>query len=760
MWRTSDQSSGRSTRAGLVQHRTLTTISLSRGSKGVKRIAQPTIDEKTMINEIKTETADINVGLTCNQDVSMKIISFCKQPFLAGAANPFPEETPTKILSRQYRIADLVVDPSFTGYRVNFPQALFQVPAIAKALSSFYYFHADLQVMVKINATPYHQGALMVSFVHDAPDTLALSTAQLSVYSPVMMNYATSDAVTLNYSWMCPELYSTTVYTGGPHAIGSLFLAPIAPVVNISSANDSISVTIYASFKEPKTAGFINDPIVLQSGTQDKFAPTQEAENKSASGLVTARGAVSLLSPIFRSIPIVGQVYDTIAAVAKNLSSIMDKPRDLTKAMKMVPDYTVPMCNGTGIDDSSRLSLYPASALKTKGVFPHDCHTTNMSFVELASTPMLHYQQVLSETTPSFELVVDPMFLGTYNILDPGVTIQPDYMMYLFSMHKFWRGSIKYFIIFNTSAFVTARIRVSYAINPTETNFGYGGDFPSRVIEIQGTTQCTFIAPYLAPTPYRPVLEPFTDITTGPPKINISLLTLPVASQGSDPFITATVFRGGGPDMQFVNLQQSTITLQCDVQKEFKNKFEPLACDCTLSFEDGYTTAETSMFLIDAMRRYSPAASNVFPIYNNLDDLDNGFNDWRTPYCLISTMFKYWRGSYRKKYLLNQTATSWDGVSQTFLGGFNAYGAALYTPASHAPQLTVEMPYQAAHPYLAQEDNSYAIPYENEVPTLNVPGTVQVSLISAGEDFVMGYLTHPRAFHKEPTRSKLITPGL
>lgn len=709
---------------------------------------------------------DNKKGLTCTEDVAVTTISFCKQPFLSQVANPFEEQTPTKILTRQYKIGEFDIDPSWVQQSYGFPAALLSIPAISNAVKSFYYFHSDVEISVKINSTPYHQGMMQMSFKHETTqgEVESIPTTSLGAYSPVIFNYSTSDTVDATYSWMSPSLYCNLPYTNPNNIIGTLIMRPIVPLANTMSTNAVIKVTVYARFVNPHLAGFVSTVTAQAAEGSGKFsAVTKEQVDKSAECSPVSSAPAISLRPLFRAIPIIGDAYDTFASMAKSVTSLLDKPRDLKMPQRMLPELAPDMSQGTGLDLSNRISLYPGSNLATTSIFPGECHSSNMLVAEIASIPLLHHIYNFSTENDQFEIGATPEFTGSENIDTPSVI--PDYLMWVQQSHRFWRGSIKYLVWFVTNSFTTARIRVSYAIDPAAANFGLGGDYPSRIIEVKGTTKITIQVPYLFSSVFRQTDNIGTHPATLTPKIVFSLLTLPIMATGAAPLITAVVYRGGGEDMQFQGLCSSIISppapveAQTSVHGEFKRKFDPIACDCTLTCEAGFISSETTSRVIDCMRRYCEADPIEFgqkmwtwPVVGT-----NTTTLWRDPYYYYAELFRYFRGSVRFKNFIPQNTTAnyvSNGLIDAQGTNLDQGSGFLITYPGVNPISAIEVPWFSTYPYRPKDTDtilpSHALnpvqPFINPVFT--------TTYVSAGDDFQMGYLVHLPTLTPEESENK------
>ena len=94
-------------------------------------------------------TLGVESGFTSTEPTG-RIVDIMKRACVGEWRTRF---TPTAILTRQYLIASGVITPAFAGLTFNFPQVMYAIPAIQKALSSFYYFRSDLKITLKLILT-------------------------------------------------------------------------------------------------------------------------------------------------------------------------------------------------------------------------------------------------------------------------------------------------------------------------------------------------------------------------------------------------------------------------------------------------------------------------------------------------------------------------------------------------------------------------------------------------------------------------------
>jgi hypothetical protein len=404
---------------------------------------------------------------------------------------------------------------------------------------------------------------------------------------------------------------------------------------------------------------------------------------------------------------------------------------------------------------------------------------------ELAQIPMLYAMYDFNADRTTYNLYAFPLATEWNN---SGTLVQPDYLAYAAGMHRYWRGGIKYMIYFVTNSFTTARFRVSYIVDPLQDNLAGGGDFPSTVIEVKGSTIMKFTVPFLYQVPYRQtrpadVVPPDNGYIRSP-KVQIECIALPVASQGSAPNVTAVIFRAGAEDTQFASLQStiydaeyalppSEIVGQCSVQDTFKFKFDPISCNCSMAIEAGYTTTETTGKISDVMKRFAENGNlqlnirQVWPVTTTGGTVPTGpgvlpgAQYTKQPYMLLTNLFKYQRGAIRYRFLNPMTTPVLENVIITPATLETADSGSGMTAwiRSHNPVHTIEVPWIGTVPYYPL---TLALSIVNEqtmsVQNFAIDEELTVAAFqSFGDDRVLSYLMPPPLFVAYPTSTTTTT---
>jgi hypothetical protein len=676
------------------------------------------------------------------------------KPFM----NPFPDQTPHAILNREYLMTRITWTAGTTGTRIPFPGSLFGVPAIAKALATFYYFRADLQVSIRLNSTPYHKGMLMVNFVHDwktiGPSVVLPNLKQLSCHNPVLLNFSSADCCDIRIPRLTPgnflPIRPAGVIDPQDTSIGFLALNPIVTLEAPDDASQSIQVSVFARFLMPMCAGFL----ASQSASKHAKFTTADQKDKTDRQVVVSSNKPNFFSPITEVVNDASSAITSLAGFFGSFSGLFDKPRNLAAASPMFIDQFRHVPNADGLDPSIRLSMYQKNAL-AQNIFPKDCITSNITFNAMASIPSL--QQVVSMTNVAnyFWLTAHPM---VELAIDSDNERTPDFLSTVTSTFKQWRGGMKFLLIFVCDAFQTARIRISYVIDSTEGTQTFGGDYPSIVADVKGTTYVPFSVPFLYATPYRDVNENTSDEDIQP-KIKVELLT-EITTATTDT-LTCVVWRSGAEDLQFSQLVPTIfgfpsppkLKSQCDVGSYFSKKFKPLGCDCSVATELGFVTPETPAFVSDACKRYVPCANYRFPI-SRPDPTAPTVEAFKYPYYWYGSLFRYFRGSERYT-VVRETSTDTikcglaDDTDLVFDYG---RGVTFMTPNQHS--ITLEKPYYCTKSYFDLAPNVGHTDVTNqEVPVVYIAPTTGVEILtSLGDDAEFFHLLWPPDLTPAPAK--------
>jgi len=632
---------------------------------------EPVLNNETALTQFK-ESANV-----VTQEIS-------GHDYLERISNPFVDQTPTQVLERVYRLATLSWTPGMANQAFTFPGPLVNT-LIANYLAPFRYFRAGIKLQIRMNSTPYHQGALMVSSLPTIDAAVGSPTTLwnpyvLSGFKPVVLSASTQDSCVIEFPYLNPVPWLSVSTLSTSAAIGTILISELNELTSTSTGVPaSVELLVFGSFTNPKVASY-NETVAAQSTGRSRFAfdflpipalkhAGDEAKIKNKEG-VDSRGiqkVVGGVSEIIKMIPIVGDIYRPIANFISTYGKNLDMPTD-TAVTTMVQQYPFQYQNNVrGLFQGDKFTMFPQSAISMDNF---SMETSEMSITQLVMTPMLNWRYIYANSGDINTINVHPLEAN-----DATSAFTCDYLAYVAAHHEYWRGSIKYMFHFISSAFYSARFQLSYQLNA-------GGlidaNLPSQIIDVKGDTITEVTIPFLWNTFWRKT--GILGLNTLP-SLQLKMIT-PIAgsSDPSTPIIYVNVWRSGGEDSQFSLLKGSQNTLpwtpatttktttittgvtqpraQTSVCSRFQQKFAPINEFAQFSSELGNCMPECTLTVKDILRRFSlidprnwqSAADFSYP-YSLPFYSPNYFAE---PFSAFSNIFLFWRGSRRFRVLSNQ----------------------------------------------------------------------------------------------------------
>lgn len=569
-------------------------------------------------------------------------------------ADPYPDTTPTQLLNRTYLVGNTNWTPGFAGLDLFFPAALTSNPTIANVLKRYRFFRADVQVEIKVNSTPYHQGALVSAFLPCHNALPSINPSQIpnfltGVPNSVIISSSTQDSVKMDLPWLSPTDWYDSYSDGlASSEIGLLSIKEFNALVATSAGQSaSVPLLVFASFKNIRTTGFVSD-----SAKENK-----EAQVKAKDGL-DAKGIVSTVSKVLRQVPVVGGAYGKVADLINNFAGDLSKPISMEAPHPMIYSHSNNLNLGHGLTSAIPLSLYPNPQLTQSPVF-ETMETSHCSVASLAQRPMIYARTTLSTTNSTIGI---PVLLNTNYLSTPSYTVNQlgDWLATTSKAFRYWRGSIKYLIHVNVPAFYSFRMRLTLRYKNTYVDLG---DLQSQVIDIKGETWVPISIPFLYKRMYF-ALETEA-INTGHPWLSITLETPIVGSSSlATPFAYINIFRAGGEDIQFAQPQgvktytrlpsptpraNKEFTSDSAPEQKFKTSFPTLIPGVTQAIERNFCQTETVQTVSDLLKRPSYwKPNNSLTFFNFQMGAGNAefIRQAGEPFWYFMSLFLFWRGSH------------------------------------------------------------------------------------------------------------------
>lgn len=736
---------------------------------------QKSEEDRTLQQPVEAQTQDQSGQVDFQESANVEHQELPGNQLLKLISNPFPDQTPKRVLERSYLVAQFVWSPSTTAITLAFPETLFSISTISQYLSIFKYIRAGVQLIVRMNSTPYHQGSLVASWIpcRDGASS-GLSTYQRVNARPVVLSASVQDSCTLDYPYVNP-LSWLDISTCANYAQGTFMLYTLNTLLTTSaSIPTSVDVTIWARFTDCEVAGYL-EPVdmkkrrkplaqaqssrqprgkalgVVDYAKKAKEDTVKEAEDKEDKG-VAVKGIQKIVggaSEIIKMIPVIGPFYKPIAEFISTFGKVLDLPiSDTAICPANLNNNAKYEAQVSGLFEGKQLTMYPGVQTSKENF---SMESSSMTLLELARTPGLHLTTSFANSGDSATIGVQPMAPSSY-------AASVDFLGYVTAAFGFWRGSLKYLFHFVNSAFYSARFRIGYASsNPTVVD----GDLPQLVIDVKGDTWTEVTIPYLHPLVWRPTGN---SQSTSDPKLYITMITeISGSSAPASPLIYLNVWRSAGEDFQLkcmknaysyfnpgmikkpseikystserIPLSQKVIAqAQTDITTRFKQPFKPIAPASNFTMEFRTCEAELPIHISDCMKRWSDVIDTDTANTQGWDVKTSAANG-RTncePFYYWSECFLFWKGSRRIRAL-------GDTADVIYL---QAPGSATATSAQGVIYTTTNL--VGSSPFVRQ--TSYEIPWDAEVPYSytdrlpTIPSTAQFdpplgSLKSQGSPF-------------------------
>lgn len=678
--------------------------------------------------------------------------------------SPFGEKS-SDLLTREYLldtfnwgITDVAKTYAFPDFVIANSTAWAIIPQI---LSMYRYYRADVEIRIKMETTPYHQGSLMVGYMPGV-------NYQLSAAVPT--KYRLSG---MNSQVLCASLQNELVFTipftsprdwidiletwstGMDSSIGRMWIVTLNTLIP-TQANmpTSVPVLVYWRFKNIKQTMPISGPTVAPleaKGHMSKHITNTEAHTKAKQGVDTT-GIVSTVSAMLKEAPVIGGIYSSAVGVLKSIAPDLSKPISQEAGMMILSPYMGQAATTTGLDVAQELGTYPNAQVSSSPMF-YGMETSHMPVADLAKKPMLYDSVALTNPSPIWFTGVTPVAHQAQ---------RSDWLYNIMRAFRYWRGSIKYLLHFCVPSFYAARVQISLA-HQNGNAVAQIGDIISKIVDIKGDTVVSLNIPYMQSVKW---LDPRQN--TNVPILQVTVLTTIVGSSApATPTIYLNVWRAGGEDTEFAGLMAardgvfvpSEAVGHMDINTLFKAPFDPIIPGTTMSMENHFVMADIAGTVSDCLKRRSahiPDANGnatipgVFlPGTSNVNFTTIG----REPFHYFSNMFLFWRGSRTLKHWQNSDLIKLAGMQNNSSIGDGA-GYMFITTGTNANLChleSVNVPYYNPTPFnttwTGSQNVTVSYSASVEVPVIHpvdivpdvITNTTTRLSIEAGDDFMLLY---------------------
>jgi hypothetical protein len=702
-------------------------------------------------------------------DPITKIITRSNTDLVPRLLNPYPDISPIKLLQKEYLFAQMTWSAASVSDNIFLPGTFFNLPSLECAMKTFKYWRADFNIHVTMTATPYHQGAMMISWLpctELAVSSMTRGKFTASGNNAIILNYSTSDSCKFTIPYRSNKAWLKNP-PDNPYDHSTIYFHPLVALANPTTVNDYIKMNVYISMSNVTLAGFEEAQSSSESNRRED-APT------SSGG--------TWIKPFINTMELIPDVVEGVSSIASTLAAL-DKPTQSISPIPVYHNMFRDVFQGRGVDTSQSLSFDQ----NTKLANVHSllgALTTSLPFSKLMAQPMLHFQREFTTANmaeeyfpvhPSF-----PCFGGS------PVVHTPDYLYHFAQMARFWRGSIKYFFHFCTNQFVKGRFKIAVVYNSAPVDITGTGDLPSKIVDVAGTTMVELTVPYLWDTLWREVAYSPNSL----PRIYVAPVgDFQGATLPTDALITMSVFRAAGSDFQLAcqgeiayydppsvhkglkkkkdkekdkpilvlvkkekEKDKPTMTIimprkiekaQCSINERFSKTFDSFIKGVTLSTEVGICQSEVLKSPDWLMKRYAQCHSATLA---NQQELNDPTREWHPAMYHLGLVFAFWRGS-RRVGIISDTLTTPGALSISQPVVATVMNRMPFVEGFSAPCIPRAcIPYASTLPF--QFSNSYpfipATASENLLEMcILAPSGGGRYVYAGGDDLIFGYLFAP-----------------
>lgn len=691
--------------------------------------------------------------------------------------NPYPEDTPKSLLERVVQVPDYAWNNAWTGTELKLLTAFLTVSNIHQSIlgsfseSMYRFLQCGFKVTIRINSTPFHQGALVVSWCPDNYQTVNVPGGLLgyaSMENTVILSASQQDQVTLDIPYFSLNPHYDLAFPREwiDTRVNIKVLNPL--LTSSSSVVDTVPVSVFIQMTNVHTYGIL-DPDTLRltekpvrktnfEKQSSKSKQNTEAQAKDAIG-ETAKGVISLVKPVLSSIPLVSDVL----SFGKNLFANLDKP-----SSDQAVQYTTTRphrghAHLTGLDYSESLSSFPSYQTSKET----ELSSSDMNITKYCSIPALFYSTTITTKGVVLKVAVHPAkYSSSYRSID-----YPDYLAFGSQFFRYYRGSVKYLVQFVGTPFYSCRFKLSvvHSLNLPPGGTGTGTGFMSKVVDVKGDAWTSFVVPYLGCRMWSYTTFDADPVPDVPYFILEALTDVQGSSLPADAIYYVNIWRAAGPDFQLAmqttvnqdwtppapEVKKTNFVKQSALAQKWNEPSQPIKEGATGILESGTYMADQSTTITDMCKRFVPHLPGMTGPFTYPSDWDSSA---LVPYpiFLFTSSFLFWKGSRRFKTgpgNLMYAAVQRTQVSTPIYGNAVVLGSNI----DAAPPVTIpwyhnELFYTTT---IARHDYN-PTPWTMPVDMV-IAGISGQFWIAAGDDFGYYYLVPPNPKSVLASSVKLVT---
>lgn len=490
----------------------------------------------TPFSETSIGIKDVGVGIESVTDVGQfvveekNVVQVGDEPIVL-VRSPFPDTTPTEMMKRWHYIG--VTNVSAAGLTSFYPFSEMFVGfyPTQQNMSLFRWFRSDMEVKIMINAVPQQYGAL---FVTEMPWYLMTAEKVMS-NNPIVMDINDPTEVLLKIPWRSPKSFCEINVAGAIAICGEQFQVfvncPMGIGVIDTGTSSSVAMHVWARFTSPQFAGPLDPDATAEAQASGTSNLKRTMMAVGTAGMMTLGSYLSGGVVSERGMDIAEKIIDRalVGEQTNNNAKFFAQSTygDFTVRQENVPQVSIKWDPGLETFDDAK---------------EHDIHE------------WLHI--------PSY--LTGAIFAAASTL---SITCRPDdgsatRLNFISRLARFWRGSIKYTIMFITSPLITARFTIGLFVDGLSTSTNMD-THPNITVTVKGTTTIPVVVPYMNADPWHETGQTFNY-----QKLTIKCIGITQAG-GSTSGVNVLIWNSAGPDFVYRSLmtpQQKSVPLEGEFQ--------------------------------------------------------------------------------------------------------------------------------------------------------------------------------------------------
>lgn len=589
-----------------------------------------------------------------------------------GRVDPFPDQTPTSILTRWRQMETFTFSASTGAY--HYPLAsLMTVPAIEQALATFRYLRTNWEVKFIVTSMPQQYG--VVYFSHqpwlNTTDSLYDPANVVFDHNCVILDISQQNEVIMKCEYISPFNFfllrgSNRVSTY--QQMSKIWIGTSGVKTTDSTVSSSINLQMWCRMVDPIAAGHV--PLAAITETRRKA----KAQSKTGMGALGVAG-MTMLGALRNPGSLSASVMSELASHGASSASVTETEpsSDDMQEGKVVANRIWGTLLNSKQTQCSKLGFLNES---------HDSNYGDDQQEHSFGTLLRKWSFTFGEAVAASN--VTPFFIDSAY---PTSGNANERLAFYGQFFRLWRGSIDFLFYFVSSPFYTSRwiIALDYRLNgspPTSSDIR-NGDMPTYEVNVRGSTWSCISVPYMSPYPWltcNDSARSTAQSNAGTPLIWLLQLDPPRATGDQTPTTFVYVWERAGKDFQFAHPCAAALLTAAPTIADAQTSVNQMGDDpivmgagMTIPLFQGKSDAASVEQL---MRRYSfrPPTTGITnePVAFNSDSVTTISKSGN--FDLLASTFLYFSGSMKYKARLNYSLDL-DPFSSIFMGQGQPYNA-------------------------------------------------------------------------------------